>query len=305
MNLLHQIQEALTDAKSDLASTLLKTRLLADRLGSKEMLEWVKFEAEGYPEKTELPSYRHIPLTYTGNFHSIAWKAENQPLPSHLIEKFCGKAWLRKEVGASIASIESMIVAIEKGATMGIDASNVPLLIEGKIFPDMNCTSVTASMSPTNLQEIISVVKSRLLELTIQLEKELPKASKVNLEKRLEPTFDDIEKITQVFNVTVNGQSTIVSNSGDSVNITTKHQIGNTQALIDSLTDSGIPKEHAKELAKIAAKESPDLPENPMGKSVRDWLSEKFPKIVNGAWNMTSSTAMNIIEEALKNYYGL
>ncbi len=49
MSLLQQIQESVVEEGSDLGSILLKLRLLAARLGSDILEEWVKHESEGYP----------------------------------------------------------------------------------------------------------------------------------------------------------------------------------------------------------------------------------------------------------------
>ena len=50
MSLLHQIQESVIQEGCDLGSVLLKLRLLASKLGSNVLEEWVKHESEGYPQ---------------------------------------------------------------------------------------------------------------------------------------------------------------------------------------------------------------------------------------------------------------
>ena len=54
MSLLHQIQESVVQEGCDLGSVLLKLRLLAARLGSDVLEEWVKHESEGYPKDAEV-----------------------------------------------------------------------------------------------------------------------------------------------------------------------------------------------------------------------------------------------------------
>jgi len=48
MSLLCEIQEDILVPEKGLGPILLKLRLLADRLGSEQLEEWVKFESEGY-----------------------------------------------------------------------------------------------------------------------------------------------------------------------------------------------------------------------------------------------------------------
>ena len=63
MKLLYGIQEAVVqEGKTDLGSVLLKFRLLASRLGSDYIEEWVKHESEDYPTDIEVPSYRVVDL---------------------------------------------------------------------------------------------------------------------------------------------------------------------------------------------------------------------------------------------------
>lgn len=54
MSLLQQIQESVVEEGADLGSILLKLRLLAARLGSDLLEEWVKYESEGYPSDAEI-----------------------------------------------------------------------------------------------------------------------------------------------------------------------------------------------------------------------------------------------------------
>lgn len=50
MGLLHEIQSSVVQEGSDIGPILLKLRLLAARLRSDELEEWVKHESEGYPK---------------------------------------------------------------------------------------------------------------------------------------------------------------------------------------------------------------------------------------------------------------
>ena len=48
MGILETIQADIVDHNISIASTLLKLRLLAAKLGSDELAEWIKNETEGY-----------------------------------------------------------------------------------------------------------------------------------------------------------------------------------------------------------------------------------------------------------------
>ena len=88
MKLLYGIQEAVVqEEKTELGSALLKFRLLASRLGSDYLEEWVKHESEGYPTDIEVPSYRVVDVSYRGMFCGpFGARVENAQIPPYLIK---------------------------------------------------------------------------------------------------------------------------------------------------------------------------------------------------------------------------
>ena len=64
MSLLYEIQESIVQSDTDIGPVLLKLRLLAARLGSVSLEEWVKYESEGYQSNIEVPPYRIIGVSY-------------------------------------------------------------------------------------------------------------------------------------------------------------------------------------------------------------------------------------------------
>lgn len=81
---------------ADLGSILLKLRLLAARLGSDTLEEWVKHESEGYPRDSDVPSYRVVGVTYRGTFLGpFGSGIKNAQIPPYLIEKHAGESWTK------------------------------------------------------------------------------------------------------------------------------------------------------------------------------------------------------------------
>ena len=58
MTLIEDIQTAAVDSGTDLAALLRKCKLLAARLGSDSLEEWVQWESDGYPDDAPIPKYR-------------------------------------------------------------------------------------------------------------------------------------------------------------------------------------------------------------------------------------------------------
>jgi len=258
MALLSDIQQDILENKP-LAPILLKLRFLASRLGSDILEDWVRFELDGYADETEVPSYRKLGVQYTASFlGSLGREMRNAPIPPYAIEKFAGEQWLTAVEKQSVAAIESLLAKTADGGGLQIDASNLILLLQGNMYPGMNCVSVTGKISIASVVGLLGSVRSRVLELTIQLEKSAPIAATITLGKTVEnPTAEGAGNVTTITNQVVYGNWTSVSNSS-ATNVTDsskKKKIDLSKNKLISqvhkaLDDSGISQD---ELAKIKA----------------------------------------------------
>jgi len=305
MSLFREIQEAIVDSDTELTPVLLKLRLLADRLGSHQLEEWVKYESEGYPSGVDVPEYRQIEMSYTGSFHNIAWKADHQPIPTYLIEKYCGDSWTKYKVRESIGAIDGMVRKMEDGGRLGIDASNLILKLQGKIYKDMNCTSVEATFSEVALREIQNIVRGRALELTMKLEKEVPDVVEVTIGKSLDTDPGTANKVEQVIHTAVYGSNAVVVSGSAHSNVTINNSPGDLSSLRDELVNAGIPHDSAEEFSQLVSIESADGKGKPFGEKTIEWLKNNLPAVANGAWGITVSVATKILEDAARKYYGL
>ena len=167
MSLLQQIQESVVEEGSCLSSILLKLRLLASRLGSEALEEWVKHESEGYPVDSNVPPYRIVGVSYSGTFSGpFGAGIQNAPIPPHLIEKFASSQWTNYEIKSSIGAISKSIENYSENNTLSIDASNLMLLLQGKIYKEYACNEIKGNLSISSFYEIQQSVRSKILELT-------------------------------------------------------------------------------------------------------------------------------------------
>ncbi len=209
MSLLRDIQAALLEEGREIGPIFLKLRFLAARLGSDSLEEWVKHESEGYPHGVPVPEYRTLGVSYTGSF-SGAFNSgiNNAPIPPYLIEKYAGKQWNKYEMRQSIAAIDDLISSSRssESGSLSINAANLILLLQGKIYEDYACNSITGTISQAVLAEIQHVVRTRVLELTLELEKRIPTAADITLgplKNEIEAT--DTNTVTQITNQIIHG----------------------------------------------------------------------------------------------------
>jgi hypothetical protein len=305
VSLLREIQASLMQGE-DIGPILLKLRFLASRLGSAPLEEWVKHESEGYPVNIEIPEYRKVPVSYVGTFSGpFGSGIRNAPIPPVLIDKYAGEHWTRYEVRQSVSAIDDLLAAGQDG-TLHVNAANLILLLQGHVYEHYACNSVSGTLSKASLVELQNAVRTRVLELTIQLEKSIPTAAEITLgPPPTTPIAKDMETVTQITQQIVHGNVTTITSSGDSAQFNLTFKQGDQDALIRSLVDAGIAKRDATDVAQIIASEQPESREEPFGTKARAWLGKNLSKAANGTWKVGVSVATKVLTEAALRYYGL
>lgn len=305
MSLLEDIQAAVIQPDADIAPILLKLRLLAARLGSAPLEEWVKHESEGYPTDATVPDYRVVGVTYTATFFGpFGGGISNAPVPPYLVEKFAGAKWNEQEIRQSISAIDDLVKGASSG-TLQTNAANMILLLQGKMYPDYNCSGVTGTISRAALVELQHAVRSRVLELTIQLEKSVPGAGEISFGAKGAVAKVNAEQVTQITHQTIYGNVTSISSSGEGTTINIAIQQGDQTSLVDALVHAGIPVADAAEFGQIVASETPQSKDEPFGKKAAKWVGDNLKKAAGGTWKMGVSVATEVLKQAALKYYGL
>ncbi|WP_272691266.1 AbiTii domain-containing protein [Providencia sp. PROV132] len=305
MSLLHQIQESIVQDGSNLGSILLKLRLLAARLGSHDLEEWVKYESEGYPQAAVIPKYRIVSVIYKGTFSGPFGAAiKNAPIPPILIKEFVGDSWNNYSVKESIAAVGELIKSSAEGKSFGIDASNLILLLDGKIYDDYVCNDISGYISAVSLSEISQAVRNRILELTIELEKSIPSAAHITFDTQ-NMNKDNASKAQQITQQIIYGNVGNAISGGSESTININIQSHNKESVINYLQESGIPEQDAHEFTHIIASETPSSTEEPFGTRATDWVASNIKKAADGTWKVGMAVATKVLTEAALKYYGL
>jgi len=307
MSLLQQIQESVVQEGSDLGSILLKLRLLAARLGSDILEEWVKHESEGYPKDAEIPSYRIAGVTYRGTFTGpFGAGIQNAQIPPYLIEKHAGESWTNYEVRESIAAVDEMVKKHKNddGGSFGINASNLILLLQGKIYEGYACNDISGTISPTSFYEIQQTVRSRILELTLELEKSVPGSMHVAFGESAS-SKTQAEQVQQISQQIIYGNVSTAVAGGAGANIAVGITVKDNGSFIEHLVARGIPENDASELAKIMETEEPSSSEEPFGEKAKNWIATNIKKAAAGTWKVGISVATKVLTEAALKYYGM
>ncbi len=306
MSLLQQIQEAVVNEKSDLSSILLKLRLLATKLGSDILDEWVKYESEGYPKEIEVPCYRDVNISYIGTFTGGSRRYIDVAIPPFVIEKFVGKHidgdLMKYKVRLNIAAVEKYIKQSEKGKKIAYDASNLVPFIEKKIYSRCACNGISIVIDSAELCGITQIVRNRIVELTSKIEISAPGAIKVDFRPSI-PNKKETERVQLISQQIIYGNvnNAVVGSGHVSVVITE----GDDKSFVKYLVKSGISESDASELAKIMETENPKSADEPFGKKAQEWFTNNIKKAGNGTWKIGVSVASKVLTEAAIKFYGL
>ena len=263
MSLLHEIQESLVQEGTSIGPNLLKLRLLASQLGSNLLEEWVRHESEGYPTDVHVPDYRKMDVSYTADFNGpLQSHINNAPIPAFLIEKHAGKEWNVYEERRSVNAVDSLIQSTKsKSGSLHIPAPDLILLLQGQVYEGYACNSARGSIPIESLVELQSVVRNRILELTIKLEKNILGAATIAIGSQPDVAkLMDAGAVTQITNQVIHNY-TEINSSGADTRIVLSIEKGDTDGFVKVLTANGIPESDAKELAAIVSEEKPQSQE--------------------------------------------
>lgn len=307
MSLLQDIQSSVIENDQSIGPILLKLRILAARLGSSPLEEWVKYESEGYPQDVELPNYRRIEVSYHASFSGPPITGINfdAPIPGYLIKEYAGDGWANREFRESIAAIDALIESSSENGTLHIDASNLILRLQGKVYEDYACNSVVGNVSRAALVALQHAVRARVLELTIQLEKSVPAAAEVSLERSGKSDMASADEVNQVVNQIIHGNVTSISSYGAGTTINVPIGKGDESAFVQFLVSKGFPQADMEEFADILSTEEPGSVEEPFGSKAKKWVAENIKKAADGTWNVGVSVATQLLTEAALKLSGL
>lgn len=173
MTLLRQIQNDLANANSDILNVLRKCKILAARLNSPELTQWVDYELDGFPDAQPLPEYRRLGITYYASFMNLAWRRLREPVPMQLVPEEHRDSFRFVEFREGIAKA---VIFAQKETGARIERPELVPAFEGIMWPQMHCQSVWGEIPVIEFEQLLSAVKNRVLGFSLKIETENPSA---------------------------------------------------------------------------------------------------------------------------------
>jgi len=302
VTLLEDIQNSAVDASSDLGTLLRKCKLLAARLGSQQLEDWLLWESNGYPDDVEVPEYRIWSLEVKGHFAGPYGSGiRNVSIPLALLPERGREHYERYKCRLSIASIETCLK--ERGAGMvQVNTADLVLLLGTKVYKHQNCIQAWAEFSTQNLVELLNAVRNKILDFALAVWKEEPTAGE-SRGKGVEAL--EVSRVTQIFNTTVyGGAANLVGMAQES--IVSFNIVANDFASLERvLGENGVQEKDLNNLKSALESDSKPTTEGKFGPKVSSWIAKMMKKAADGSWDIAVGAAGNLLAQAIARYYGL
>lgn len=302
MTLLEDIQNSAVDARSDLATLLRKCKLLAARLGSQPLEDWVIWESNGYPDDAPVPEYRAWPLEVKGHFSGpFGSGIQNAPIPLACLPEKTRKRYQHYECRQSIASIEA-ILGKERQGTVQVSTGDLALILGTKVYKHQNCVQTWAEFGTGHLVELLNSVRNRILDFALAVWKEAPGAGEIGANT---PAPMEAKRVTQIFNTTVFGGAANLVGTANASSVQFNVGTKDFSTLERVLVENGVAQEDVLELREaLDSDPTPETPEK-FGPRVSRWVAKMMAKAADGGWNIGLGAAGNLLAQALSKFYGL
>jgi hypothetical protein len=289
MSLLTDIQNAALDPKTSVSDLLRRCQILAVRLRHEPFKAWVGHELNGYPDSTELPSYRGpFQGELKANIVGVQGLWKNVSVPASNIP-----AEVRAEVHAlrffdGVAELASMVEEATR-AGEGYVGRRLPAELAAitPVWQGYNTIELSVVMSPTILSGILDQVRSKALEFALEIEAENPKAGDV---AGPEPALP-VARTNTIFQTAIWGGNVAVG-PGAQVQVVQ----GDLASLMRFLESGGVEASDRRELEDAIEADG-----HRPGSCVRTWLGNLPFKAAASAGRIVEGA----ISAAVLHYFGL
>lgn len=209
-----QLLKDAVSGKESMESILLRLNVILSDLDYQPIIDWVNGELKGYEKESDVPKYRVIKGNITGNYvTNLSYRFTNATVPLELLLE-------REEVEKietihmvqSIKALENMVSGENKDKFgKPISAAYCHQISQ----PHFQIANMQVGISSVQLDDILSVIKFKVMEIIKLLEKqfdvldELDIASQINDEAKKEAIIYYIENIIFDRSITIGDNNKI------------------------------------------------------------------------------------------------
>ena len=300
MKLLDELVTLLSDEKSSLPGSLLKTKVLLHQIGQKELVEWVNKELNGYADNDELPEYRIIQTKVVGTVVNMAYRYQNFDLPTMHLEEKWRRRFNQARLGQSLGSLQRLQEGDGQSIRFPVPVELTSLFTEA-LERGNHVESAICVANISQIDNIFTQVRSRLLDFVLQLKGELGDLP----EEEVKPGAPGTANAANLFHNAVFGDgATIVVGNNNVQHVNSHNKTGDMDDLLAVLRKAGVNEPELAGLQSAIAEDPKPTQQTGLGPQVRAWISRQFERAASAAWNIELGIAGGLLTTALQNYYG-
>jgi len=302
MKQISEIIDILSDENVNLENALIKTKVLMHRMGEQEAVEWINKELTGYSSEDEVPKYRVLgarPMVRaTNGYHS----SDNMPAPVYSLPEEQKKSLNELKMVQSISAIAHMIEGDGNSIVWDIPYAFWPKLSEG-LSPGVQIEKAWSEVTKSQLLEISTVIRSRLLDFSLNLEENIP--SDVGVAEAKEKA-KEIGAGDMFRNTVIGDNATIIIGDNNTQSISNSVIKNDLESLLKLLSEKGISEVDGVALKSAVQCDegSVDFEKKEFGPAVKDWVKAMMVKAVDGTWTIGLDAAGSLLATVLAKFYG-
>lgn len=302
MSLLRDIQDAATSDDVSVAVVLRKCMVLASRLNHEPLGSWAVRELNGYEDVADLPGYRVHPTEARGHFIGIAgMQRTNAPLPSLNVQHEHRDALFTVYVTQGVSALERM-ASSDEGTLHVPWPANFTAYYQDKFIEMMTLASAYKVVSVGLLVEILDIVRNKILEFALQIERENPEAGDV---APGDPRPVAETTVNHIFNTTITGGHNIVQSGVTNV-IEYARQVtkGDWVSLSTALNELGVNDDEIHELRQAIDADAATDGEVP-GSRTQSWIGGVMTRALRGGMAVGAEVVAQVVALAIAGYLGM
>lgn len=302
MKLLNDIIELLMTETGSLDEALLKTKVLLYHLEQKALVGWVNSELTGYGPSELLPDYRDVRARLFGNVSNGVYTHNNMVLPTgHLTKKQITSlegGGMRQGLGV----LEKMIAEMKKSNSLMRPLSPGCYGLLSETFDDdYYVQRAWAQIEVSQVRQILTVVRSRLLDFVLELRSEVGATSPEEDIKKMTNELD----VPGMFGKAVFGDNITIMvgnhNHQQTAITVTKYD---KAALADELRQHRVNEDDISELGVALNRDPIPSRAGEYGPAVQGWMKRMIGKAIDDSWNVSIGAAGSLLATAIQKYYG-
>ena len=301
MKLVDEIVDLLSSQNTSLTEALLKTKVLLQKIGHKELTDWINCELNGYPDNEQLPEYRILPAQVLGNIFNMAYRYTSHPIPIGHLKKEQQELYTLARMKQSLAVLEKLTAG-----NGGHLQSQIPLEVNhilGKTLDGYQIERAWCDIGASYVTQIFIQVRSRLLDFILNLKDQL---GDLDSDEEIKNRSDSIDTPSIFNNAIYGNNNTILVGSNNEQKVTNINLEGNFQALAEKLRQNGVEESEISNLEIALSKDAntTDIAEKRYGPAVKTWFKSMMSKAIDTSWQIELGIAGNLLTTSLQNYYG-